>query len=202
MRIVIIGAGGHAKVVADVARSAGYVVECFVANDKKEHCGLRVLTFEEFSKSPFRVAALGIGDNIARKKVYGELKAKEIEFLPLIHASAVISRSVQISEAVVVMPLCVINADAKIEIGAIINSGVIIEHDCIIGEFAHVSPNAALAGGASVGEYSHVGIGASVIQNIKIGKNSRIGAGAAVIRDVADDVTVAGVPAGELYVIK
>ena len=198
MRIVIIGAGGHAKVVADVARSAGYVVECFVADDKKEHCGLRVLTFEEFSKSPFRVAALGIGDNIARKRVYEELKAKEIEFPSLIHTSAVISHSAQISEAVVVMPLCVINADAKIEIGAIINSGVIIEHDCIIGEFAHISPNAALAGGVSVGWYSHVGIGVSVIQNIKIGKNSRIGAGAVVVRDVADDVTAVGVPARQL----
>jgi UDP-N-acetylbacillosamine N-acetyltransferase len=195
MKLAVIGAGGHSKVVAEVARSAGYEVICFVANDKTEHFGLEVISFEDFLKSPIKTAAIGIGNNVARKNVYEELRQNGIECPTLVHSSAVVSPSAKISEATVVMPHSVINADAKIGVGCIINSGVVVEHDCTIGDFTHISPNAALAGGVTVGEMSHIGIGANVIQLIKIGKECIIGAGAAVISDIPDGVTAVGVPA-------
>jgi UDP-N-acetylbacillosamine N-acetyltransferase len=195
MKIVVIGAGGHAKVVAEVARSAGYDVECFVANDKTEHFGLPVISFEEFLQSPFNHAALGIGSNIDRARVYAQLKQNDIVCPALIHKSAIISPTATIGEATVVMPNCIINAEAHVQTGCIINSGAVIEHDCVLEDFVHISPNAALAGGVSVGEFSHVGIGANVIQLIKIGKECIIGAGAAVISDISDGATAVGVPA-------
>ncbi len=195
MKIAIIGAGGHSKVVAEVARSAGYEVAFFVANDKTEHFGLKAISFEEFLKSPIKTASIAIGNNVARKNVYEELKQNGIECPALIHTSAVISPSAKIGEASVVMPNTVINADASIGVGCIVNTAAVIEHDCTLGDFTHISPNAALAGGVSVGEMSHIGIGASVIQLIKIGKWCTIGAGAAVICDISDGVTAVGVPA-------
>lgn len=195
MKLAVIGAGGHSKVVAEVARSAGYEVTCFVANDKTEHFGLEVISFEDFLKSPIKTAAIGIGNNVARKNVYEELKQNHIECPTLVHSSAVISPSAKISEATVVMPNAVINADAAIGIGCIVNTAVVIEHDCILGNFTHISPNAALAGGVSVGEMSHIGIGANIIQLVSIGKHCIIGAGAAVISDISDGVTAVGVPA-------
>ncbi len=195
MKIAIIGAGGHAKVVADVARSAGYEVECFVSDDKKEHCGLPVIRFDEFVAGPLGYAVIGIGSNIDRARVYKLLKQNNIECPAVMHKSAVISKSATIGEATVIMPGVVVNAYATIGVGCILNSGAIIEHDCTIGDFAHISPNAALAGGVTVGEMTHIGIGASVIQLIKIGKECIIGAGAAVISDIPDATTAVGVPA-------
>jgi sugar O-acyltransferase (sialic acid O-acetyltransferase NeuD family) len=195
MKLAVIGAGGHSKVVAEVARSAGYEVICFVANDKTEHFGLEVISFEDFLKSPIKTAAIGIGNNVARKNVYEELKQNGIECPVLIHTSATISPTATIGEASVVMPHSVVNADANIGTACIINTAAVIEHDCTIGDFTHISPNAALAGGVTVGEMSHIGIGANVIQLIKIGKGCIIGAGAAVISDIPDSATAVGVPA-------
>ncbi len=195
MKIAIIGAGGHAKVVAEVAKSARYEVVCFVADDKKEHFGLAVISFDEFLKSDIKTAAIGIGNNAARKRVLETLANNNIDCPTLIHKSAAVSPSALVNEATVVMPNVVINADATIGTGCIVNTAAVIEHDCTIGDFAHISPNAALAGGVSVGEMSHIGIGANVIQLIKIGKECIIGAGAAVISDIPDNTTAVGVPA-------
>ncbi|MGE4398346.1 MAG: acetyltransferase [Campylobacterales bacterium] len=195
MKIAIIGAGGHAKVVAEVAKSAGYEVVCFVADDKKEHFGLAVISFDEFLKSDIKTAAIGIGDNAARKRVLETLINNNIDCPALIHKSAAVSPSAVINEATAVMPNAVINADAVIGTGCIVNTAAVVEHDCTIGDFAHISPNAALAGGVSVGEMSHIGIGANVIQLIKIGKECIIGAGAAVISNIPDNATAVGIPA-------
>jgi len=192
--IYIYGASGHGKVVADIARAMGYEVAAFVDDDesKEEFDGLPCIRADKMQKLPVVIA---IGQNKARKTVYERLKMGGFEMPPLIHPSAVISPSVVINEATVVMPLAVINADATIGKGCIINTAAVIEHDCTIGDFAHISPNAALAGGANIGEMTHIGIGASVIQLIKIGKECVIGAGAAVISDIPDAATAVGVPA-------
>lgn len=192
--IYIYGASGHGKVIADIARAAGYAVVAFVDDDdsKDEFCGLPCIRADKMQKLP---VALGIGSNKARKAVFEKLKKSCFEMPALIHPSAVISPSARIAEASVVMPNAVVNAYAAIGIGCIVNTAAVIEHDCALGDFVHISPNAALAGGVSVGEMSHIGIGASVIQLIKIGKECIIGAGAAVICDISDGVTAVGVPA-------
>lgn len=195
MKIAIIGAGGHAKVVAEVAISAGYEIAFFVADDKQEHFGHSVINFENFLDSNVKEAAIGIGDNVARKRVFDALTKNGINCPVIIHKSSIVSPTAKIGEASVVMPNAVINADAAIGIGCIVNTATVIEHDCIIGDFTHISPNAALAGGVSVGKMSHIGIGANVIQLIKIGKECIIGAGASVVSDIPKHTTAVGVPA-------
>lgn len=93
MKIAIIGAGGHAKVVAEVAVSAGYEIAFFVADEKTEHFGYPVICMDEFLNSDLKIAAIGIGDNGVRKNVYGELRKREIVFPVLMHSSVVMSSS-------------------------------------------------------------------------------------------------------------
>ncbi len=194
-KIYIYGASGHGKVIADIARACGYEIEAFVDDDpsKNEFGNYPCLRSVEMSKNI--AVAIAIGGNKSRKSVFERLKSDGYSLHALIHPSAVVSPSASVGDASVVMPQCVINAGAYIGLGCIINTGAIVEHDCVIGDFVHISPNAALAGGVSVGEMSHIGIGASVIQLIKIGKECTIGAGAAVISDIPDGVTAVGVPA-------
>ncbi len=193
-KIYIYGASGHGKVVADIARAAGFSVVAFVDDDeaKSEFCALPCIMANEMQKLP---VALGIGDNKAREAVFNKLSNGGFEMPPLIHPSAVISPSAKISKASVVMPNAVINADAFVGVGAIVNTGAIIEHDCTLGDFVHISPNAALAGGVKVGALSWIGIGASVIQQIIIERGCIIGAGSTVICNIPSNSTAVGIPA-------
>ena len=185
-KIYIYGASGHGKVVADVAKSAGYKEIVFL-DDNGE------LKFSpDLPKFPVIIA---IGDNKIRANLQKKVESFGFEIATLIHETAVISPSAKIGCGVVIMPNVVVNADAIIGDGVILNSACIIEHDCVIGEFSHISPNSALAGGVEVGEFSHIGLGSSVIQKIKIGKNCVIGAGSAVIKDIENFSLAVGVPA-------
>ena len=185
-KIYIYGASGHGKVVADVAKSAGYREIVFL-DDNGE------LKFSpDLPKFPVIIA---IGDNKIRANLQKKVSEAGFEIATLIHETAVISPTAKIGRGVVIMPNVVVNADAIIGDGVILNSACIIEHDCVISEFSHISPNSALAGGVEVGEFSHIGLGSSVIQKIKIGKNCVIGAGSAVIKDIDDNCVAVGVPA-------
>ena len=194
-KIYIYGASGHGKVIADIARACGYEIEGFVDDDplKTEFCGYPCIRGGQMGQTI--AVAVAIGGNKARKAVFERLKSNGYSLPVLTHPTAVVSPSASVGEGSVVMPLCVINAYASIGVGCIINSGGIDEHDCTIGDFVHISPNAALAGGVSVGDMSHIGIGATVIQLIKIGKDCTIGAGAAAVSDISDGATAVGVPA-------
>ena len=185
-KIYIYGASGHGKVVADVAKSAGYREIVFL-DDNGE------LKFSpDLPKFPVIIA---IGDNKIRANLQKKVSEAGFEIATLIHETAVISPTAKIGRGVVIMPNVVVNADAIIGDGVILNSACVIEHDCVIGEFSHISPNSALAGGVEVGEFSHIGLGSSVIQKIKIGKNCVIGAGSAVIKDIDENCVAVGVPA-------
>lgn len=184
-KIYIYGASGHGKVVADVAKSAGYKEIVFL-DDNGE------LKFSpDLPKFPVIIA---IGDNKIRANLQKKVSEAGFEIATLIHETAVISPTAKIGRGVVIMPNVVVNTDAIIGDGVILNSACIIEHDCVIGEFSHISPNSALAGGVEVGEFSHIGLGSSVIQKIKIGKNCVIGAGSAVIKDIDENCVAVGVP--------
>lgn len=193
--IYIYGASGHGKVVYDVALRLGYKVKGFIDDDKSKTKLLDLpVLFPDKVIDRKCDAALGIGNNKVRYKIYNKLVGININIVTLIDPSAIISKYAIIDEGSVVFPNSVINNSAKICRGCIINTGAIVEHDCYIGDFAHISPNAALAGGVKVGEYSQVGIGACIKQNITIGKNVIIGAGAVIVRDVPENVVVAGNP--------
>ncbi|MBQ3674916.1 MAG: acetyltransferase [Campylobacter sp.] len=185
-KIYIYGASGHGKVVADVAKSAGYK-EIIFLDDSGE------LKFSpDLPKFPVIIA---IGDNKIRANLQKKVSEAGFEIATLIHETAVISPTAKIGRGVVIMPNVVVNADAMINDGVILNSACVIEHDCKIGKFAHISPNSALAGGVEVGEFIHIGIGSSIIQKIKIGKNCVIGAGSAVTKDIDENCVAVGVPA-------
>lgn len=194
-QIYIFGASGHGKVVADIAKNNGYNVVAFIDDDesKNEFCSLPCLRLNSIAKNS--KVALAIGSNKARAKVAQKIIDANHTLETLIHPSAIISESATIGIGSVVMPLAIINADAKIGQGAIINSGAIIEHECNIGNFVHICPKAALAGNVNIGNFSWIGIGSSIIQGKSIGQNVMVGAGAVVIGDIADNLTVVGVPA-------
>ena len=198
-KIVIFGAGGHGKVVLDILSEMGADVIGFIDDDKRKKStkisGVEVLGDLSTVKNRNLKVALGIGDNIARCKVFKKAQALGLKMASAIHPKAVVSQDAQIKEAVVIMPGAVVNAGAILEDGAVVNTAATVDHDCRLERFCQVWPGAHLAGNVRVGEFSYVGTGASVIQNIRIGKNVMIGAGAVVVRDVPDDVTAVGVPA-------
>lgn len=196
----IYGAGGHGKVVADVARSAGFTVLGFIDDGPGRAGGriwdLPVVTFDEARRAapPLRVG-LGIGDNGARERCTARVREAGGVLPVLHHAAVVVAPTARLAEGTVLMAGAVVNPDAVLGEGCIVNTGAVVEHDCRLAAWVHLSPNAALGGGVTLGARTHLGLGAVVLPGVRVGADVRVGAGAAVIRDVADGLTVAGVPA-------
>lgn len=191
--VIIIGAGGHAKVVIDCIESEDrYNVDC-VVDDTYENRKILHFKVEKKEKNyTNHNAIIAIGDAALRKKIASELKAN---FISTIHPTAIISKYAKVGQGSQVFATAVINAGATLGQHVIINTGAIIEHDCWIGDFTHISPNTSLGGNVTIGSGTHVGIGASVIQGITIGQNVTIGAGAVVTTDIPDNCTAVGIPA-------
>lgn len=186
------GAGGHGKVVIEIAELSGVQIAGLVDADPAIN---RLLGYPVSTVLPIDEEALftiSIGDNRTRKDIV--LKLGRRKFQTLIHLNTAISSRSRLAEGTVVMAGATINTDASIGKHCIINTNASIDHDCCIDDFVHISPNATLAGNVTVGEGTSIGIGACVIQNIKIGKWCTIGAGTIVIRDVPDGATVVGNP--------
>lgn len=195
--LILYGAGGHAKVIADMAEGTAWTIKGVIDTNKGgEHLLAKYPIYLKPENLPLYGASrwvVAIGSNAIRKKVVEEeLRGKPFGIIQ--DKTAIVSPYVQIGEGTVIMPAAVINVDARIGKHCIINTAASIDHDCVLGDYVHISPNASLAGSVSVGEGTHVGIGATVIQGIKIGRWCTIGAGAVIIRDVPDGCTVVGNP--------
>lgn len=199
-KVVIIGAGGHAKVIADIIhkskdRLLGFlddnlekgkkVISEYEVIGKIEEC-LQLRKQDE--NIEFVVA---IGNNKVRKEISNKY---ELKYYTAIHPSTQIGIDVEFQEGTVVMANACINSSTKIGKHCIINTGAIIEHDNNIENYVHISPNACLAGTVRVGENTHIGIGAVVKNNIEICNNCIIGAGAAVVKNIIEEGTYVGVP--------
>lgn len=197
-RVVIIGAGGHGKVVADIVIKSGDKLLGFLDDSASgEICGFTVLgkvsDYERFGDAECIVA---IGNSAIREKLANSLCVK---WYTAIHPKAVISSfGVGIGEGSVVMANAVINSCAKVGKHCIINTSAVVEHDNLIGNFSHISVGAKLGGTVNVGKHSWVGIGATVKNNIRICDNCLIGAGAVVINDIRESGTYVGVPARKI----
>lgn len=200
-QVVIIGASGHGKVIADIVISSGNVVKGFLddADDiqQKEIIGFPVLgktsDYEKYVDCEFIIA---IGNPYIRKKIAESINVK---WHTAIHPRAVISAlDTSIGEGTVIMANAVVNPSARIGRHCIINTGAVIEHDNNIGDYAHISPNAALAGIVTVGECTHIGVGSSTKQVTNIAPDCIIGAGAAVVSDIKESGTYVGVPARKI----
>lgn len=193
-KLQILCAGGHGKVVADVAELCGYEHIVFIDTqwpNRKMNGRWPIVsdTIIDGGSDVFCAA----GDNALREMLFAKIDKSRCP--ALIHPAAVISPSATIGEGCLVMPGVVVNADSRIGKGSILNTACSVDHDCLLGDFVHVSPGVRLAGSVNVGSGTWIGIGAAVIQNTTLGCNVVVGAGAAVISNVPDNFRVAGVPA-------
>lgn len=186
----IFGASGHGKVIAEIAEQSQLKITAFVDQDRSKK---RLLEYEVTHEvnEPGQMF-IAIGNNRTRKKI-ADMYSKATCPL-LIHPRSAISSRAVILEGTVIMAGVSINAEVSIGKHCIINTNASVDHDCILEDFVHISPNVALAGDVRVGEGTHIGIGACVIQGITIGKWCTIGAGAVVIQDVPDGATLVGNP--------
>lgn len=189
--IVILGAGGHAHVIADIVRAEGNNLVAFLDDNLlQSDCAGPIRDYIKYQECEF---IIGIGDADIRE----ELSRLPLKWHTAIHPSAIISSSAFISEGTCIMPLAVVNARSRIGKHCIINTGAIIEHDNVVGEFSHVSVGAKLGGTVSVGSKVWIGIGATLKNNIRICDETFIGAGSVVIKSIFESGTYFGVPAAK-----
>lgn len=196
--VIIIGAGGHGRVIADTVIRSGDRVFGFLDDDlslPSHVCGIPILgTVEDYVRYPDALFVLGTGKPESRLRILGLLK--DVRWYTAIHPNAVISEmDTTIGEGTVIMAGAVINNGTKIGKHCIINTGAVVDHDCRIGDDTHVSVGAKLAGTVTVGENNWIGIGAVVSNNLSICNRCMVGAGAVVVRSLEEPGTYVGIPA-------
>ena len=204
MDVVIVGAGGHGKVVVDILREAGvHNVVGFIDADASlagtDVSGLPVFgppnQLARLKAKKVKGAVIAIGDNRTRRTYAQMLVEQGFELISAIHPRASVSKTAMIGKNVVIAAGAIICADARLADSVIVNTAAVVDHECEVGEAAHICPTAALAGRVRVGSEAFVGIGAKVIPCISIGQNAIVGAGAVVMHDIPAGATAVGVPA-------
>ena len=206
-KVVLLGAGGHAKVVIEILRMNG---DCEIVGLLNRDVATRSLdgisVLGDDSMLPqlrsegvahFLVTVGSIGHATPRRSLYEYARSLGMTAHSAIHPQTVISPSAKIGPGATITAGAVISTGAVLGENVIVNTGAIVEHDCAVADHAHVSTGARLCGGVHVGVECHIGAGATVRQQVSIGERAVVGAGAVVIRDVADGTTVTGVPARE-----
>ena len=205
--LLILGGGGHAKVVAETAIATGRYSEVAFLDDRfsgtdqmPSVLGIPVLgplslALEPAHREQFAAASVAFGNATARMNWIEQLAAAGYALPVLIHPTAWVSPSAQIASGSVVFAQAAVQALASIGVGSILNTGCSVDHDAQLAGGVHICPGARLAGEVQVGARTWIGIGACVIQQVRIGSDVTVGAGAAVVRDLPDGVTAVGVPA-------
>ncbi|WP_017548156.1 acetyltransferase [Salinicoccus carnicancri] len=198
--IVLIGNGGHSKVIqAMIERTDEYVLRGILDDSIEKYTETNGVfydnsnTIEDYKGNYSFVVA--IGDNETRKNVIEKSTLTDNDFVSVLDTTSIISPDVQIGVGTVIMPGAVVNPGAKIGKHSIINTRAVVEHDNTIDDFVHISPGATLAGTVTVKEATHVGAGSTVIPNTTIHQNTVIGAGSVVTHDIQHNSVVVGVPA-------
>ena len=191
--LLILGAGGHAKVVAETALASGAASRVTFLDDSTNAPLAQAL--EPATREQFAAAAVAIGHAATRLHWLEQLSAAGYALPVLIHPTAWVSPSASLGPGSVVFAQAAVQAQAAIGHGAILNTGSSADHNVHLADGVHVCPGARLAGEVQVGARSWIGIGAAVIQQVRIGTDVTVGAGAAVVRDLPDGVTAVGVPA-------
>src|SRR2546422_2145646 len=203
-KMVVFGAGGHAKVVLDTLECLGrYVVVGLLDANVEMHgttrWGYKVLggrdQFAALQRRGVTRLIIALGDNRHRQAAFEDAVKAGFELVAVVHPSAQVGSRVKIGPGSLLVAGTIVNVDAVLGANVIVNSGATVDHDCRIGAHVHISPGVHLAGNVTIGELAHIGIGAVVLPNLKIGRNSVVGAGAVVLEDVPDGIVVAGNPA-------
>jgi len=191
-KIAIIGAGGHGKVVGEIALLNGYK-EIHFFDDK----------INEIQNFPFSIISnlsqlkndlknyhfffVAIGDNKTRYDILSWLRKEKANIVNLVHPQSIISRFSSLGVGSCVMANATINPGTLIKEGVIINTSASVDHDCVIEEYVHISPNCSLSGNINIGKFTHLGTGTSVQQMIRIGRNVKTGIGSKIFKDILDN---------------
>ena len=202
--LIIIGAGGHGRVAADIAMLTGWKRIHFLDDDPAVRtCGGYDVIGDHFyavahpDEADYFVA---VGNSHIREMLTGQLSDAGICPVSLIHPSAVIGSQVAIGAGSILMPNSVVNTGSVIGCGVIINTAATADHDNRIGDYAHISVGSHLAGTVDIGRHTWIGVGASVINNLSICEECMIGAGAVVVKNIEVPGTYVGVPARQVAI--
>lgn len=204
--VILLGAGGHAKVLLDILLEQNVkVLGIAVPNPATENetfCDIPIIgnddSVKKFdSKTVELVNGIGsVASNELRKKVYEKFKSWGYRFRNVIHSSAVVSyNSKLMCGGAQIMAGAVINAGTFVDENTIINTRASVDHDCYIGKHVHIAPGTTLSGNVKIGDGTHIGAGSTVIQGVTIGRETIIGAGSLVLHDISDKILAYGVPA-------
>ena len=203
-RVFILGAGGHAKVIAEIIQLQGHTLSGFLDDSEtligQELLGLPILgPIANLTRVDFDGLVIGIGDNKNRYKIGGVFsEIEEAIWVEARHPSAVVSPDAQIGFGTMIVAGSIINIHTRIGSHCIVNTGATIDHDCVIHDYAHIGPGVHLAGSVTVGKGAFIATGANVIPGCTIGEWSIVGSGATVLSDVPPNTTVVGTPAQPL----
>lgn len=192
-KVIIIGAGGHGKVAADIIRLSGDEVVGFLDDKPSENfVGFNVIgNTDDIGKWSDCLYFAAVGSAEIRKKIM----KNNVSWYTAIHPTAVIANDVKTGEGTLFAANSVVNSGSKIGNGCIINTSATVDHDCMLEDFVHISPGAHLSGLVRVGAKTWIGVGACVVNNVEICGDCIIGAGAVVIRNIVETGTYVGVPA-------
>lgn len=194
-KIIIIGASGHGKVVADIAEKCGYTNIRFLDDNMEiKSCGgYPVVGDSGRIKDVDGDVIVAVGDSTVRKRIEERIEEKRLAVL--IHPDATIAKNVTIGKGTVIMAGTVINPGSAIGRGCIINTCASVDHDCKLGDYVHVAVGSHLAGSVEIGDGTWIGAGAVINNNVTICKSCMIGSGTVVIRDIKEPGTYVGIPA-------
>jgi len=196
VRLLVIGAGGHAKVVIDAARSAGHEVIGVVGDraGRTELLGIEI-SHDWGPRDGADGFIVGIGDNVSRAQRFAHFLEAGLTPVSVVHPSAVIADQVELGAGTFVAAGAIVNIDASIGANAIINTGCTIDHDCVIGDHALIGPNASLCGAVVLGAGALVGAGATLTPGASVGEWATLGAGAVVVGALPARSVSVGIPA-------
>ena len=194
-KLMIIGAGGHGRVCADIATLAGYTEVAFLDDGAplggavKGRSADAARYFEEYD------LFVAVGNAAVRHRLLAALTEQGATVATLVHPHASVAWDALLGVGTVVMAGAVVSTGARLADGAIVNTCASVDHDCTLGTCVHVAVGAHLCGTVTVGDGTWIGAGATVINNIKITTDCTVGAGAAVVKDITEQGTYVGVPA-------
>lgn len=202
--VIILGGGGHAKVLAEILLRTGQQIIGFTDPDADAllfdgipYLGTDKVVLEHRRDEILLVNGLGsVGDTGGRRKLFATFCEKQYQFAGLTHPGAIVGHlAVDTGQGCQILAGAIINPGTRLGDNVIINSGAVVEHDCHIGDHVHISPGAVICGGCHIGDGVHIGAGAVIIQGIEVGHGTVVAAGSVVVADVEPLTLVAGVPA-------
>lgn len=203
--VILLGGGGHARVLLEALRGLEARIEGCVSPARPERSELQWLGDDPWLMQQDRsrvllVNALGsTKSTAARAALFDRFRAEGFAFATIVHRTAIVASNVEFGIGVQVMAGAIVQSGARLRDNVLVNTGAQLDHDCEVGAHAHVAPGVVFSGDVRVAQRAHIGTAATVIQGVRIGEGAVVGAGAVVLRDVAAGAVVVGNPAREVH---